>query len=926
MARAALAAATLLVLWAPAAHAEFGASFFDARVVDENGNLFEQAGGHPWEGYTAFGLNTLPSGAPDGHVKDIRVDVPPGLISNPQAIPQCTDAQLAVSACPPNTQLGRVNLTTYLGLRVSLELPLYNMTIGPTQVSRFAFNPQQALLGAPGVILAAIVEPLGIELKPVEIIGGVRDTSDYGLFFTISDVAANPEIVDSRLTFWGVPGLPAHNATRGRFCVGTSLIPIPVCAPGGLPATAGTIPFLTNPTTCSGPLPVTRLSLAAHEGGSASASSALPEVARDCEQVPFAPNIAFGPATVPRDAPFGFAFNLHVPQSQDPEQPGTAHVKDVSVTLPPGMTISPSAANGLEACTDAQFAQGTHDPIACPAASRLGEAQVSTPLLPDLLTGGIYLGQPLPGDRYRLFLNADARGVTVRLKGSVRPDPGSGQLTAVFENNPQVPFSNFTLSFRDGPLAPLASPPSCGNAAGGSALSPWTGQPAATPGAAVEVAGCDGYPFGPTLGASTRSAGAGALTPFALALGREDGHQPLAGVDVDLPPGLLGMLSSVAQCSNARAASGACPARSRIGTASVLAGPGPQPFGLSGPAYLTGPYRGAPFGMVVVIRAIAGPFDLGTVVVRQRLEVDPEDAHISVVSDPLPQILEGVPLRLRRVTVDVDRRGFMRNPTSCGTKQVGAALGSALGAGANAAASFPVDACDKLRFTPKLGLRLTGKKQLREGKHPGVRALATQRGGQAGIKSTKVTLPLALALDPGNAKQLCKVADGQRATCPKGSIIGRASAVSPILHKPLRGPVYFVQGVRTDPTTGRQIRTLPTLLATLRGEVAINVRAATSVERGRLVTTFPALPDAPISRFALEIKGGRNGILVANRNICGRKHKKLLASGYFGGHNGKAKGIKTAIGTPCKKAASKRKQGSAKPKRDGAPRHRASRG
>ncbi len=907
-AQALTAAAVLSVLLVPVAHAAFGVESFDARVVDDEGNLFEQAGGHPFEGYTAFAMNTLPSGAPDGHVKDIRVDVPPGLISNPQAVPQCSDAQLAISACPANAQIGRVNLTTFMGLRVGLELPLYNMTIGPNQVSRFAFNPQQALLGAPGAILAAIVEPLGITLKPVEIIGGVRDASDYGLFFTISDVADNPEIVDSRLTFWGVPGLPDHNAQRGRFCVSTSLVPIPVCAPGGQLATAGRIPFLTNPTTCSGPLPTTRLSVASHEGPTATATSTLPEVARNCEDVPFEPDISFGPATVPRDAPFGFAFNLHVPQSQEPDVLGTAHVENVSVTLPPGMTISPSAANGLEACTDAQFAQGTHDPIACPAASRLGDAQISTPLLADALNGGVYLGQPLPGDRYRLFLNADARGVTVRLKGSIRPDPAAGQLTTVFEDNPQVPFSNFTLTFRDGPLAPVASPPTCGNAAGSSNLSPWSEQPAATPSAAVDVTGCDGYPFAPTLGAGTRSPAAGAFTPFALALGRDDGHQPLAGVDVDLPPGLLGMLARVDQCPDAQAASGACPAGSRIGTASVEAGPGAQPFGLSGPAYLTGPYKGAPFGMVVVIRALAGPFDLGTVVVRQRIQVDPEDAHVSVVSDPLPQILEGVPLRLRSVRVDVDRAGFMRNPTSCGAKQVSGVLGSALGAGADVAASFPVDACDALRFAPKLGLKLTGAKQLDEGEHPGVRATATQGEGQAGIQSTKVSLPLALALDPGNAEQLCSVEDAQRATCPQGSIIGGASASSPILHKPLAGPVYFVQGVRTDPTTGRQIRTLPTLLATLRGEVAINVRAVTSVERGHLVTTFPTLPDAPISRFALEIEGGGHGILVANRNLCGSS-RKLIAKGYFGGHNGKAKGIETSIGTPCKKKSPKLKLG-----------------
>ncbi len=606
-ARAALAAATLLALQAPAAYAAFGVESFDARVVDQDGQLAEQAGDHPFAGYTDIAFNTLPSGAPDGHVKDIRVDVPPGLISNPQAIPQCTDAQLALSACLPDTQLGKVDVDTYLGLPtpVKLQLPLYNMTIGPDQVARFAFNPQQALGGAPGAVLAPLLAAAEVgSLEPVFIIGGVRDTSDFGLFFTISDVAEKPEITHSRLTFWGVPGLPAHDAERGQVCVTTALPPL--CAFGGLPSTAGQIPFLTNPTACGPPL-TTTLAVVSHAGEPSTRDAVTPDGAQHCENVPFDPSVEFGPQTMQRDAPVGFDFNLHVPQTQFPDVLGTSHVKDVSVTLPPGLTISPSAANGLEACTDAQLAKGTHDPVACPAASKLGEVNVMTTLLPDLLIGSIYLGQPLPGDRYRLFLTADGHGVTVRLKGSVHPDPQTGQLTAVFTDNPQVPFTNFTLNFRGGPLAPLASPPTCGAAAGGSSLIPWSGQPAATPSAGIDTTGCAGSPFAPTLGGGTLSPAAGAFTPFALTLGRDDGNQFLSGVDVNLPPGLLGMLSSVEQCADAAAATGACPAGSRIGTASVTAGPGEQPFGLSGPVYLTGPYRGAPFGMAVAIRAIAGP-------------------------------------------------------------------------------------------------------------------------------------------------------------------------------------------------------------------------------------------------------------------------------------------------------------------------------
>jgi hypothetical protein len=897
--RAIAGVALLGAFFAPSASAAFGIESFDAKVVDSGGQLEEQAGQHPFEGYTAFAMKTLPSGAPDGHVQNIRVDVPAGLISNPQAVPQCTDAQLELMACDPSSQIGKVDVGTYLGLRVALKLPLYNMTIGPSQVARFAFNPKQALAGPVGIVLGPLLEAAGVgSFETVEIVGGVRDTSDFGLFFTISDVAEKPEIVDSKLTFWGVPGGTAHDIERGEVCV-TVAAGLPLCLPGGLPATAGQIPFLTDPTYCGPPL-TTKLSVSSHAGEPDNAQVTTPDGAQDCDQVPFDPAIELAPETVTHDSPLGLGFNLHVPQTQFPDVIGTSHVKDVSATLPPGMTISPSAANGLEACTDAQLAKGTHDPVLCPAASKVGSVTITTPLLPDQLTGSIYVGQPLPGDRYRLFLVADGHGVTLRLKGSVLPDPQSGQITATFADNPQVPFTNFTLSFRNDALAPLASPLDCGSALASSHLTPWSGQPAAAPTDSVTVDGCDGSPFMPSLGATTGSAAAGALTPFGLTLARDDGNQFLSGVQASLPPGLLGRLSSAAQCADAQAATGACPTASRIGTASVKAGPGAQPFGLSGPAYLTGPYRGAPFGMAVVIRAIAGPFDLGTVVVRQQIQVDPDDAHITVVSDPLPQILEGVPIRLREVRVDVDRKDFMRNPTSCGTKQVGSTLGSTQGATANPAASFQVDACDRLDFGPKLALRLVGAKQTGEGDHPGVRAVATQPDRQAGIASTRVSLPLSLALDPANADELCSVEGGQQANCPKGSIIGSVSATSPILHRRLYGPVYFVQGVRTDPTTGRQIRTLPTLLATLRGEVAIDVRAVTSVERGHLVTTFPALPDAPITRFAMNISGGKHGVLVANHGLC--NGRKQVATGAFGGHNGKQASLEVTLGLPCRKS------------------------
>ncbi len=297
-------------------------------------------------------------------------------------------------------------------------------------------------------------------------------------------------------------------------------------------------------------------------------------------------------------------------------------------------------------------------------------------------------------------------------------------------------------------------------------------------------------------------------------------------------------------------------------------------------------------------RALAGPFDLCTVVVRQRIDVAYDDAHLTVTSDPLPQILEGVPLRLRSIAVDVDLERFMRNPTACGETQVAGGFGSTAGASFAAAAALRFEGCEALPFKPAMKLSLTGRKQLKKAKHPGLRAVVTQGDGEAGIQSARVSLPLSLALDPANAKQLCEFDAGLRGQCPRASIIGRAKAVTPVLDEPLSGPVYFVKGVRTDPRTGRQIRTLPTLLAQLRGEAGIDVRASTSVERGRLVTTFAALPDAPITRFELNV----GKVLVTSRSLCG---KRQVAASVLGGHNGKASKRNVAIALPC--AAAKRK-------------------
>ena len=430
-------------------------------------------------------------------------------------------------------------------------------------------------------------------------------------------------------------------------------------------------------------------------------------------------------------------------------------------------------------------------------------------------------------------------------------------------------------------------------------------------------------PFQPSFGATTGSPASGAYTRFTAQIGRDDGDQYLSGVRVDTPPGLAAKIKGVEQCADAAANAGACPAASRIGTVTTLAGAGSEPYRLSGPVYFTGRYKGAPFGMVAVIRAIAGPYDLGTVVVRQALFVDPEDASLTAVSDPLPRILEGVPIRLRNAQVTLDRPGFAYNPTSCGAKSVGGRFHSTQGASTDRAAGLQFDGCARLGFSPKMRMRLTGVRQLKQGKHPGLRTRVTQPGRQANIASAVVKLPKSLALDPRNSQVVCGYEAGLRAKCPKRTRIGNATAISPVLNRKLTGPVYLVQGIRVDPTTGNTIRTLPSLLAKLNGEVRVNLRGVTSVEGGKLVTTFGAVPDAPISRFALNVKGGKRGILAATGRprICNRRQVTISRTV---GHNGKrAAQRRIKMATPCKKL--KRLQAKAKQRKAAQRRRAASR-
>ncbi len=897
---AAAVACLLLAAAASRADASFGIAAFDGEVLTAAGEPATQAGSHPYAANTVIEFNShldesmLP--LPDGSFKDLVTDLPPGLIGDPSAVPKCSteDFQAGleifdIGVCEDNAAVGVARIQS--GVFGELWAPVYNLKPEPNQPARFGFH-----------ILTA-----SIYLNP-----SVRTGGDYGLSFEIQNSSQALPVTMTSLTFWGVPADPSHDLERGK-CV-TAFGPSGSECPVNIPAK----PFLTNPTSCEGPvLTSLRVNSWQDQADWSEASflshdtSHQPIGADGCEKLPFAPTVHVQAQPGSAASPSSLSVKVHIPQSTGPGQNATAHLKKAVVTLPAGVTVNAAAANGLGACTPAQIGLANGDSPSCPNSSKVGSVEIETPLLERPLTGAVYLAQQHQnpfGSLLAVYLVAEGSGVVVKLPGKVDVDPSTGQVTATFDDNPQLPFEDLAVRFFGGSGAALVAPSSCGSYETRATFTPWSGTAPVTDtdtfaiGTGPNGGPCPSGGFEPGFSAGSTSPTAGGHSPFVLSVSREDGAQALGSIEAKLPKGLLARLKGIPYCPDAAlasiptaAGSGAaqiaapsCPAASQIGAVRVGAGAGGNPVYVNtGRAYLAGPYKGAPLSVAFVTPAVAGPFDLGNVVIRAALKVDPVSAQVTAVSDPIPTILHGIPLNLREVRVDLDRSGFMVNPTSCEKKSVDGTIVSAAGVSAAVSDRFQVGSCAGLGFSPKLSLRVKGG--TKRNAYPKLRSVLTVKKGQANIGRVSVALPHSEFLAQNHINTVCTRVQFAADACPKGSIYGYAKAFSPLLDKPLKGPVYLRSS--NNP--------LPDLVAALHGQIEIDLAGRIDSVNGGIRTRFEMVPDAPITKFVLEMKGGKKGLLVNSRNLCASVNRATVK---LDGQNGKIHDSRPVLANSCGKA------------------------
>jgi hypothetical protein len=873
----------------------FGVEGFSAPITGSDGALDTQAGDHAYELTTRIALNIDPgrewptatgNGTSVEDVRDVVVDLPLGFLGSALAAPRCTPEQLSRIGlgCPSNTAVGHIITSTSRGSSGSLTEvngPLYNMVPERGVAAEFGFK--DGVNGVHNLYASVVPTPGGYVLR-----------------------ATSPEIPQVPLTDIEVNiyGDPAARDETGDTQVA----------------------LLTNPSDCSGGPLVTSISMDSwqtpgrfnadrtpdlSDSNWKSATSQSPPVT-GCDQLRFTPSLSVQPETTTADSPTGLDVELKVPQTETPGSLATPPLRDAAVSLPAGLTVNPAAAGGLGACSEAQIALASPDPPSCPESSKVGTVEVTTPLIGSTLTGSIYLATQNENPFHALLagyivIDDPATGVVIKIPGNLTPNPATGQITGVFDDGPQFPFSDLKLHFFGGARGELATPVGCGTYATTSDLMPWSAPdsgPDATPSSSFSIeSGCQAG-FAPSFTAGTENPQAGGYSPFTLSFSRSDGEQNLAGLSVSLPPGLLGKIAGIPLCPDANANAGTCPEASRVGSVQAGAGVGPDPYFVSGSAYLTGPYNGGPYGLVVEVPAVAGPFNLGTVVVRQSIRIDPHTAQVTAVSDPFPTILDGIPLRVRRVDVTLDRPGFTFNPTNCTPMAVAGAVTSTQGASANVSSRFQVGGCGELPFHPVFGVSTQARTSKKNGASLDVK-VGYPSGAQANIRSVAVTLPKQLPSRLTTIQQACtEAAFAQNpASCPVGSNIGIATAHTPVLAGAFTGPAYLVSHGGAA---------FPDVVVVLQGEgITLDLVGSVNIKKGITKSAFATVPDAPISSFELSLPEGPHSALAAvvpakaKGSLCGQS---LTMPTTMTGQNGAVVQQNTKIAvTGCPKAKKKAK-------------------
>lgn len=828
-----------------------------------------RAGAHP-NFTTGFALNQDLSNVPAGSPRDIEVALPPGLLGDPLATPRCSIDLLRHNLCPEEDAVGVATVVVGSAAQPSgtgerFVALVYNITPYPGEPAAFAFT----------VVGGEATARLDTSVIP-------NSDGEYIAQVRIPDINQAELVKSSSVTLWGVPAdYNGSGPDDAEYAFGSPR--------GG--ATAK--PFMRDPTSCeSEPARTIDLALDSwEEPGVFPPIEPVPfATPHECDGLSslFAPTLAVEPETKQAGAPAGYDVNVKVPQNENPEVFAVPDLKNATVTLPAGVLASPSAANGLLACSDAQFDRSSSGPASCPKESQIGTVRVKTPLLEEELAGQVFLGEPEcspcgpseagGGKMLRLFLQiqyGSGEYVRVKLAGRTKIDQRTGQLTTVFEDNPQLPFEVLGLDLKGGQDAPLANPSTCGTATTTSQLVPWSSTPeepfVAEPSSAFQVEGCSPSGFGPSFSAGMTGSGqAGAYSPFSVTFSRTDQDQALGGITVQTPPGLLGAVSHVAQCPEAQAEAGECPQSSEIGTVTTGVGPGSAPYFVTGGhAYLTGPYNGAPFGLSIVVPAMAGPFRLagtngkGAVVVRATIHVNPSTAALTITSNPLPTALDGIPLQVKTVSVDVNRPQFMFNATNCEAGQaIAATITSTQGTNAGVSSPYQPVNCANLSFKPSFTVSTQAKTSKADGASLDVKV--AEKPGEANIHKVDVQLPLVLPARLTTLQKACTEAqfNANPSGCPVASNVGTATATTPVLNSPLTGPAYLVSHGGAA---------FPDLVILLQGEgVSIELVGNTDIKKGITFSRFETVPDAPIGSFELKLPQGPDSALAANGSLCGQ--------------------------------------------------------